>query len=144
MAGPSLPLDPKQYIVTFAGATLGGYADGTFIKVSRKEDAFKLYIGGDGEGARMRNRDRSGTVELTLGQYSQSNDLLSSQARLDELGAGGTGALQIKDLNGTTLVNAPVAWIRKVADVELGDSVLPRVWVFETNELIIFVGGNPT
>lgn len=137
-----MALDPANVVVTFLGVPLHGFADGSYVKAARTENAFKLYIGADGEGARMRNRNRSGTIELTLGQYSQSNDVLSAAARLDEAGAGGQGALLVKDLSGTTLITAPIAWVQKIADSEHGDDVSSRKWVFETNELIMFVGGS--
>lgn len=143
MAAPSLSYDPGQVIVTFLGTPLHGFADGTFVKVTRNEEAFKLQVGADGEAARVRNRNRSGQVAITLQQTSVSNDVLSAAAALDELAAGGTGALLIKDLNGTTLVSALVAWVRKIPEAELGNELGQREWVLETGVLAAFVGGNP-
>lgn len=142
MANPSLSFDPSQVIVAFAGSVLHGFADGPFIKASRHEDAFMLQVGADGEAARVRNKNKSGTCALTLQQTSVSNDVLSALAAADEAGGVGTGALLIKDLNGSTLLSAPVAWIKKVADVEFGKELGTREWTFETGEFVMFVGGN--
>jgi len=144
MANPSLSYDPSQVVVTFAGAALHGFADGAFIKAERHEDAFMLQVGADGEAARARNRNRSGSATLTLQQTSVSNDALSGLAALDEAGGAGTGPLLVKDLNGSTLLLAPVAWIKKLAAVEYGKELGHREWTFETGEFVIFVGGNAT
>jgi hypothetical protein len=50
MAAPAI-LDPSQYPISIAGFTITGFADGSFIEISRDEDAFKDYSGGDGEAA---------------------------------------------------------------------------------------------
>ena len=141
MASPSLSYDPSQVVVTFAGASLHGFAE-DFIEAERHEDAFMLQVGADGEPARSRNRNRSGTVKLKLQQASVSNDALSGLAALDEAGGAGTGPLLIKDLNGSTLLNAPVAWIKKIAPVTYGKEHGSREWAFETGEFIMFVGSN--
>jgi len=143
MAPPSLSYDPGQVIVTFLGTPLHGFADGTYVKIVRNEEAFKLQVGADGEPARVRNRNRSGQVSIILQQSSIRNDVLSAAAALDELAAGGVGALLIKDLNGTTLVNALAAWVRKLPETELGKELGQREWVLETGQLTMFVGGNP-
>lgn len=144
MSTPSLSYDPAQVAVIFLGTPLHGFIDGVFIKWSRNEDAFKLQVGADGEVARVRNRNRSGTLAITLQQTSLSNDVLSAAAALDELGTGGVGALLIKDLNGTTLISTLAAWVKKVPEGELGKELGQREWVLECGALTIFAGGNPT
>jgi hypothetical protein len=143
MSTPSLSHDPGNVTVTFLGAVLHGFAPGTYIKASRDEDAFTKQIGADGEVARIRNRNRGGSVELTLQQTSTANDVLSAQTLLDQAGTGGYGPLLIKDPSGTTLLSAPVAWIKKVADVELAKDLTTRTWVFDVAAFDMFVGGNP-
>ena len=144
MATPALSFDPGACSVVFNGVQLHGFAPGTFIKAARDEDAFNKQIGADGEVARIRNRNRGGTVEVTLIQTSLSNDVLSAQAALDEAGGGGNGSLQLKDGNGSTLITARAAWVKKMADTEWGKELTTRTWVFDTGELVIFVGGNAT
>ena len=141
MANPSLSYDPSQVVITFMGANMHGLAD-DFIEAERHEDAFSLQIGADGEAARSRNRNKSGTVKLKLLQASVSNDALSGLAALDAAGGVGSGPLMVKDLNGTTLLLAPVAWIKKLANTTYGKEHGHREWTFETGELTLFVGGN--
>jgi hypothetical protein len=135
--------DPKAILFTFLGIPLSGFADGTFIKVERNDDTFKLVVGSDGESARARNRNRSGRITLTLLQTSPSNDYLSAAQRADELGIpGGKGPLLVKDVLGTTLINAPDAWIVKPPAAEFGREVGSREWVFESGDIDMLVGGN--
>lgn len=133
--------DPGRVVVQYGPFLITGFADGTFVKASRNEDTFKLYVGADGTPARARSRNKSGSVELTLSQTSPSNDALSSAHLADELLGAGVYPLMIKDLNGTTLVAAAEAWVSKPSDVEDGKEVSPRTWKLESGALAIWSGG---
>lgn len=134
--------DPGLIVVQYGPYLLTGFADGTFVKASRNEDTFKVYVGADGTPARSRSRNKSGTMELTLAQTSPSNDALSAAHAADELLGAGVYPFMIKDLNGTTLVAAAEAWVTKPADVEEGKEVTGRAWKLETGALTIWPGGN--
>lgn len=135
--------DPAKIVVTFRGVQLTGFAEGTFLTSSREEDGFTKEVGADGLTTRIQNRNRSGMVSLTLQGASPSNDVLTNYARTDELTGFGYGELLVKDLNGTTLIAASDAWIRKIPDVEYAkDSNGGREWIFDCETLDIVVGGN--
>lgn len=142
MALTTKTYDPGLVIVTFGSTIITGYADGTFVKASRNEDAFKTYVGADGTPARSRSRNRSGSIEITLSQTSPSNDALSASVLADELLGTGVSPCSIRDLNGTTLVVAPEAWVRKPADIEEGKEIGPRTWTIDTGRMEMLVGGN--
>lgn len=133
--------DPGLVIVNIAGIPIAGYAEGTFVTAERNVDAFTLSKGAAGDGTRTRSRDKSGTVTVTIKAESPTNDALSALAAQDELLGTGVGALSITNLNSTTLVESPIAWIRKVSNLEHGDAASNREWVFECDELFMFVGG---
>ncbi len=137
-----LNYDPNQITMVFAGILVTGYAEGTFITAERNEDGYELSVGAGGDVTRVRNNNRSGRVTLTLQAESPSNDLLSAQAILDEaLLAAGLGVLLVKDLNGTTVLEAEAAWIMKFANMENADTGGNREWIIECAELEMFVGG---
>ena len=50
-----------------------GFAEGTFINASRLVPASEPYIGSDLSGGRVKRRNRSMNVTISLHQYSQSN-----------------------------------------------------------------------
>lgn len=143
MAGITQTYDPKAIVFTFLGVPLSGFADGSFVKVERNDDSFKLIVGADGESTRTRTRNRSGRVTLTLRAESPSNDFLGAAHRADELGAlGGRGPASVKDLSGTSLHAALDAWIVKPPSSEYAKESGSREWIFETGELDTRPGGN--
>jgi len=136
--------DPKSVVLAFGPILVSGYADGTFISVERNEDSFALMVGSDGEACRAKSNNKSGRVTVTLLQSSLTNDLLAAQAILDERSPSGDGIapLLCKDVSGRGLFTAETAWIVKPSTASYGREVENREWVFETNELIMFAGGN--
>jgi hypothetical protein len=133
--------DPKQVIVTVGGAPMSGFADGTFIAISRQNDAFTSVAGADGEVARAKSNDKRGEMTITLMQTSLSNDILSGIATLDEKSNLGVVPVIVKDLSGTTTFFSGTAWIRKIPDSEFGKEIANREWVLELADMDIFVGG---
>ncbi len=136
--------DASEVALVFAGNIIDGFADGTFVSVDQNEDSFSLVVGSDGEGARSKNNNRSGTITFTLLQTSESNGFLAAQHNLDILSANGDGigALIVKDGSGNSLYTADLAWVRKPPTAEFGREVVSREWVLETHELINLTLGN--
>jgi len=134
--------DPKKIVITFGGILIQGFAEGTFVNAERNEDAFEISVGAGGDVTRVRNQNKSGLVTLTLQAESPTNDLLSARHSVDEQFGTGAGALFIKDLNGTTLISAESAWIRKYPANEYGDAGSSREWMIECDSLEILAGGS--
>lgn len=126
------------------GKIMSGFSDGTFIRVIRNEQSWNLKVGVDGEGTRARNNNQSGRFEIELMQSSPSNDVLSDYIQLDE--SSGTGAVPVlmKDNNGTTIASCLTGWVQKWADSDYSKEVSVRKWIIETDQLIVFVGGEST
>lgn len=134
--------DPKQVAVIIGGKIMRGFADGTFVKVERNEQGFNLKVGVDGEGTRAKSNNRSGKITITLMQSSDSNDDLSAFAAADELSNTGAVPVLIKDASGSSLFSAVTAWVQKYADAEYAKEAGPRTWVLESDEILMFEGGN--
>lgn len=132
--------DPGSIVMTLAAQPISGFAD-TFVSAEREENAYTKRTGADGEVARVRSRNRSGSVTITLMATSASNDILSALARLDEETGQGVGEFMMKDTLGRTLIAAPNAWVAKVAPVEFGKEIGDREWLIEVDVLDVFVGG---
>lgn len=133
--------DPGRIVVSFAGIRMVGLMDGTFVQVERNEDTFAMSTGAQGDVTRVRNRNRNGRVTVTLQQQSPVNTLLSVRQVLDEQFGTGFGPLQLVDLNGLTVVEAPYAWIVKPANAEYAMEAGGREWMFDCAELLIRNGG---
>ena len=134
--------DPKNTVVTVAGIPVGGYADGTFIKVTRDEDAFKKVTGADGYTARVKSNNRGGAIEITLMQTSSSNSLLSALAVADELTSAGIVPVMVKDLTGVSTSFSGTAWVKKMPDQEFSKELSNRVWILDCADLFTAAGGN--
>jgi hypothetical protein len=134
--------DPNQVSVILGGQAISGYADGTFIKVERNEQAWNLKVGVDGEGARAKNNNTSGKITITLMQSSASNDVLSGFALADESSGAGTFPALVLDHNGTSKITALTMWVQKFANLEDAKEITMREWVLETDALVMLVGGN--
>jgi len=136
---------PDQVVAIFGTHEIKGYADGTFIKVSRKEDSFTGKCGADGEVVRARNANKMGEVVFTLMQTSASNLWLATALAADELAPNGVSvfAFLMKDLLGFTLHQAKSAWIVKPADSEWAKEAGTREWKLECAKLSMLEGGNP-
>jgi hypothetical protein len=134
--------DPAQFSCIVGGKIMKGFADGTFIRVERNEQAYNLKVGVDGEGTRVKSNNKSGKVTITLMQSSESNEALSAFAAADELSNSGAVPLLLKDGTGTTIMSAATAWVQKYPDAEFAKEATTRAWVLETDELIEFIGKN--
>jgi hypothetical protein len=114
-AGDVRPYSADQMLVTFAGVNLlEGLADGEFFRWEREADDFDDQVGTDGEVTRSKTNDGRVSCILVLMHTSPINDVLSALINADLAAPGGVGIapLLVKELQGTTLLSAPKAWIK--------------------------------
>ena len=138
---PVKSYDPKDVVVNVGGVPMQGFADGTYINVTRSNDSFTSVSGADGEVARAKSNDKRGEMTLTLLQTSLSNDVLSGFAKLDEAANAGVVPIIIKDLTGLTVLFSGNGWIKKPADFERGKEIANAEWSLELADMDVFIGG---
>lgn len=134
--------DPKQVQIIVGGVPITGFADGTFVRVGHRNVAWELSVGADGEGVRTKSNDESGFIEITLQQSSKSNQYLSDLYNADRLSNAGLVSGLVKDGSGSSLHAAEQMFIENDAEAEYSKTASPRVWMFLTDKLINFHGGN--
>jgi Protein of unknown function (DUF3277) len=134
--------DFKKVSVIIGSQPLQGFAEGDAVVVERNEDAWLLLNGADGESTRAKNNNRSGRITVNLLSSSASNDYLSGLYSADELGGNTPFGILIKDNSGTSNHAAATAWIAKMPAANFGKEAGTRTWIFETDELVSFHGGN--
>jgi hypothetical protein len=133
---------PADILLTFAGILVSDYMDGVMVTADRNSDLFKLHVGATGSTTRVRSLDKSGIVVFTVKAEAAVNDALSSLVVAGELPVPlDIGTLSLTNLNSSTLVEAPLAWIQKVAKVEYGQDASGREYTVCAPELFIFNGG---
>lgn len=133
--------DPAKHTLSFKGIIILGFDEGTFIKAERSQQAFMKKVGATGDVTRARNRDRTGMLTFTLMKGSPANDLLSAVQIADELTGLGYGPLLMKDLSGTSVVQADNAWIQKMPDFEAAVEPGGVQWILDMEVMNLFVGG---
>lgn len=125
---------------------ISGFADGTFVSVSRTVPSSTLYTGADNTGGRLIRKNRAANITLTLSQFSESNDVFSALLDLDEQDSSPTGSgifsIFIKDLNGRSLYHADQAFISQHPDSMFGTDVSTRDWVISAVRLNQTIAGN--
>lgn len=133
--------DPGAVVVQFGGNIITGFGD-SVVKVTRAENSFTTHVGSDGEVARTRNRNKSGSITFTLLRTSQSNDVLAASLLADERLGTGIQPVTVQDLLGTTVHFGANAWVEKAPDDEFGKEVSDREWTIAVGDLDHFAGGS--
>lgn len=134
--------NPKDVSVIVGVQPMKGFAAGTFVSVEYDEDAFSKKIGTDGEGTRVKSNNKAGRISIFLDQASESNDVLSAIAALDEASSAGVIPVTVRDANGTTLVFAETAWILKKPVMEFSNESADREWILDSDSVNMYVGGH--
>ena len=136
--------DFNQVQCSFAGVPIEGWADGDVLTVTREADIFGSVVGVTGSVARYKTNDNRETVTISLLSTSPVNAALSAifTADLYAPGGAGVGAFMIVDLNGTTLITAGNAWIKRPPDLSWSNEPRERVWTLELATVRDFSGGN--
>lgn len=124
--------------------TISGYADGTFITVSRVIPHATLYTGADGSNARVVRAVKNCDVTLTLHNAAESNDILSQLLLRDEESRDGrdTFSITIKDNLGRTVASAGTAFIGTSPDTAYGIEITEVDWGLHAIGMSIYQGGN--
>ena len=139
---------PESVVVTISNVkfshTVSGYADGTFLGVTRVVPHATLYTGADATNARVVRRVRNYDITLTLHQASESNDVLTQLLHLDEESRSGEDvfAITIKDTSGRTMYSSNYAFIGTDPDGSFGTELSESAWVIHAVGVESFVGGN--
>lgn len=121
-----------------------GFADGTFINATRLVPASEPYIGADLTGGRVKRRNRSMNIGITLHQYASSNSVLQSLQKADEDDDGNTWVVNctVKDVSGQTLFFSDQTIIASTPDVTLSTTTETRDWSLFMFNSDNYVGGN--
>lgn len=124
MAGEHISYDPSEVVITYCGLNISqGMGDGDFISVEPMSDRYADKVGIDGNVARSKNNDKRATVKITTMEGGSANALLQQLHNADAV-----GALSVVDLNGSAIVSATKAWIKKLPTMKRGKEVGANEW----------------
>lgn len=124
------------------GIPLGGFADGTFITISKDKVPYGATETADGQVARLYTNSQTYTISLTFHRGSTSNDILTKLWQLDEFSQVGKFPLFIKDLSGTDLFFSTNTWIEGIPNMVQSTNFDTRTWILRSSQAVINVGSN--
>ena len=139
---------PEDVVVVLSNGqfshVITGYADGTFVNITREVPASTLYVGSDVSNARVVRANKASTVTLSLHQASSSNDVLSQLLANDEETRDNTWlfSLTIKDNTGRSLYFSRQAFISAEPDRMYSTGIENRDWGIQCVSLGGVTGGN--
>lgn len=125
--------DLDQFAFSFAGAEIStGYGEGAAIKIEKVTPTTKVKEGADGSASRSKTGSRLYKVTATYLSTSDANALLSAIALLDDISPNGAGVapMLIQDLQGTTQLVSPSAWIETMPPLDINQEATNVEWVF--------------
>lgn len=104
-----------------------GFGESSMIKVAFDSDFGEVAKAVDGLNRHVDLMDRAGTIEVTLGQHSESNAIFSAMTALNV-----PVPVTITDKSSSAdLFFAGSVKVRKMPDMEKGKSNTENVWVFQ-------------
>lgn len=109
--------DPTEVQINLGPLTISGFADGSFIKITRsKQDRYSVKVGTKGEVSRSKVTDNSGTITISLKHTSPCNAKLYLLEK-----SPATFPVTVIE-NGDTKFVATVteAWIAKTPEPDFG------------------------
>lgn len=134
---------PEDVVFLLGGAIpLDGFADGTFLTISKANPIFETVVSSDGKVCRTQIENPLYTVRLSLSSVSSANEVLTAISYADKKTGRAKFPLLIKDNMGTSLFYASLAWIETTPDMSFGTDVTPRDWSFSCIGVTEVVGGN--
>jgi len=124
------------------GIPLNGFAEGTFITISKDKVPYGTTETADGMTARLFTNSQTYTIQLTFHRGSTSNDVLTKLWQLDELTQRAKFPLFIKDLSGTDLFFSTNTCIESLPNMVQSSTFDSRTWVLRSSQAVINVGSN--
>lgn len=124
------------------GIPINGFADGTFITISKDKVPYSTTETADGSISRLYTNSQTYTISLTLHRGSTSNDVLTKLWLLDEATQRAKFQLFIKDLSGTDLFFSTNTWIEGIPNMVQSTTFDSRTWILRSSQAVINVGSN--
>lgn len=134
MAGKVRTYNPKEVLISFGTHSVSGYAEDSFVTITKHGDGISDVIGCDGEQIRSLDPDDTYDITVVLLQESVSNAWLQNTHDRDRQTGDGMFAITIKDLRGGLVFSCEQAWVVNAAERVQGKTAQNRSWTIRTGE----------
>ena len=134
---------PEEVYVVIAGLLAAeGFADGTFINITKDEAPYRSRTTSDGQVIRLYRNSQTYTVDLTFPIGSVTNDFLTKLWQLDEITQKGKFPIMIKDGSGSDLFFSATSWIEGLPTMVKSTNVDTRTWRIKCASAGVNFGNN--
>lgn len=131
---------PQEVQLVVGGYLVAGWDN---ITISRTSPLFRTVQGIRGKHTRVKSGDTSASLTFALAQTSQSNDVLSQIAALDDVNGTGRLVLTLKDNSGGTVIASDEGYITAYPETVFTGDIEMRLWNIQLQTTTTFnVGGN--
>lgn len=123
---------PQNVGLNILGVDVSGYADGTFIEVTRNEPNSSYTSGADGTVGLTKNANKTGIIKVTLMQNALANLVFAGiQSEQDKSDSDLIrGPASIFDPSGSLFVRVENAHIQTPPGLSVSKEQEPRTWEF--------------
>ena len=128
--------NPENVTLTFSGAIIQEFAEGSFINIEFNADAVSLLVGADGKATRSVNPDKSARITIRLLPTSSSLAVFRAASAADAAGGLGALPLTISSPEVGALFFAEGAWVVKDPGVDFQVEAQAVEIILETDSLI--------
>lgn len=128
---------PNSVAMSWGNINFVGFAEDTFVTVSRNSPNTSMSVGADGSVGLTKMADRTGTIEITLMQTSETHRYLGGIQNLQDFGERLFRAnMTITDPSGGFICKALNVHLMEPPEVSLGSDQNEKTWTFYAEQLI--------
>lgn len=119
---------PSDITMVLSNWIVTDYDKGSFIDIVQNEKNFRQVQGIRGKASSVHSRNKSGQINFRVMQTSQTNEVLSQIASLDDFQFTGKFTVTIKDTSGQSLYQFLDCRLEGHPDVTYSTSTNAREW----------------
>jgi len=134
--------DYSEVALIIGGHIVEGGSEDSFVTFDRDDDAYTYHGDNNGGGTRAKNPSKAGKVTVRLQKSSPSNAFFSGLIKKDEIDNSGIVPVLCKDNSGFDLHKAESAYCVKWPSAEYTKDLPEFEYVFQCENLDMFLGGN--
>jgi hypothetical protein len=129
---------PESTAINWGGIDFSGFAPDTYVTASRNSPNTTNSVGADGSVGITKNADKTGTIEVTLMQTSNTHRYLAAVQAGQDVGSAQLirAPMTIVDPSGGFIAVAEGVHIMTPPEVSLGSDQNPKTWTFFAERLI--------
>lgn len=120
--------DPSKVVLLLGGWEVYGFAEGTKIVINKTSDLVIPYVGTDGDVSLALQRNKIGTMTISLQNTSGANEVLTAYNQQMLLTGEVAFPVYMNDPKGFQIM-ATIGWLQTQPDMTIGSEIESVDWV---------------